>query len=569
MRSVPAPIFSPEEARTYRARGYWGRPTVAAMLAEHAREAPGRLAVADELGAHLTYGQLARAVRGAAAWMRDHGLRRGDAVVMALDNTADYVVAHLAASAEGLVSVMMSAREGPGEIAYAVEQTAARMVLLADGSGLGPRLERLADHQGPGGSVGVVAVATDAGNQRTLPAEVAPWPGWYRLMATPEESGVHDPRAPDGGDIELVVFSSGTTGRPKGIAHTYDGTGASLWNWIRTLGLTWHDPVFCPATFGHVGGAQWGLRTAIATGAPLVVMRRWDPAAAAALIGAHGCTYTLVTPTYIYDLTELDAERRRGMAGFRFWTVGGSRMEPSFVPRAERALGGRILRGFGMSEHFMATITRPDDPEEKRATRDGRALPGVRLEVWDDAGRVLPAGSPGEMVYRGPSSIGGYFTDPAETERTFQEGWQRTGDIVVIDAEGFIEVIDRKKEMIIRGGENISPQEIEDVLRGAGLAACAVVGVPDDRLGERAALVCERATGIDLPSAQDLLRKAGIAKYKWPELVVTLDELPRTALGKLQRGMVRERAVAWVREQVGASEEDQPARTDARRGESR
>lgn len=557
MRWGPPPEYSDEDASIYRARGYWGRPSVAQMLEEHAREAPQRLAIVDVHGARISYGRLEVAVQGAVRWFHESGLQKSDAVVLAMHNEVDYAVAHLAASRCGIVSVMLSAREGPGEIANAVEQTGARVALLAPGPLLGDWLERLAEHRGTAGTLQQVAVPrldeADLSVRNIAAAHgVQVWPGWHRFgTATRNRSPAKVP----GSDTELVVFSSGTTGRPKGIAHTYDGTGASLWNWIRTLGLSWHDSVFCPATFGHVGGAQWGLRTAIAIGAPLVTMSKWDPSQAARLIGEHGCTYTLVTPTYLHDLSLLDASLRRATEGFRFWTVGGSRMEHNFVPKVERALGGKVLRGFGMSEHFMSTITRPDDPAEKRATRDGRPLPGVRLEAWDEEGRPVGVGVRGEMAYRGPSLIGGYFTDSNELEQTFVDGWQLTGDLITIDAEGFIEVVDRKKEMIIRGGENVSPQEIEDVLRDAGLSAFAVVAVPEERLGEQVALVVEPSESIDLPRMREVLRSAGMAKYKWPEVVISLEELPRTSLGKLQRGVLRRVAADFVQNEEGREDD--------------
>src|SRR5690606_37594177 len=147
----------------------------------------------------------------------------------------------------------------------------------------------------------------------------------------------------DGSDIELIVFSSGTTGSPKGIAHTYDGAGASLRGWRAAIGLTWRDVVFCPATLGHVGGSQWGLRTAVLLGAPLILRDRWDPAAAARLIGEHRCTYSLVTPTYLIDLMRLPAELRALASSFRIWAVGGSRMPDRFVRDAEAMLGGQVL----------------------------------------------------------------------------------------------------------------------------------------------------------------------------------------------------------------------------------
>ncbi|HEY0639904.1 MAG TPA: class I adenylate-forming enzyme family protein [Pseudonocardiaceae bacterium] len=536
MRPVPPPDVDPARAEAFRRAGLWGRPALAATLEAHAAEAPSRLAVVDTFGARLDYGTLAAAVRAAASWFAGRGVRPGDAVAVALPNCADYVVAHLALSRLGAATVLLSAREGVRDIAHAVAETDAVLLLLADTPRLAPaHADRALAHR---------AV-------RVTPGGASGWPGWSalaaaevterRLQPVGTTEGAFQPHLPGDEDVELVVFSSGTTGRPKGIAHTYRGALASLYGWCTTLGLTWRDVVFCPATFGHVGGAQWGLRTAVTVGAPLVLMDRWDAAQAARLIGEHGCTYTLVTATYVLDLMALPESLRALTRGFRLWAVGGSRMSPTLAGDAERLLGGRLLRGFGMSECFMVTITRPDDPDDARSVCDGRALPGCELAVWGDDDRPLPPGTPGELVVRGPSQVGGYFTDPEESARTFVGGWQRTGDVAVLDERGFLSVVDRRKEIIIRGGENISPQELEHVLRElGGLPPLAVVSVPDERLGERVALLYEGPPGaVTLDDLHRMLADRGLARYKWPELVAATDELPRTSLGKLQRGQVR------------------------------
>jgi len=347
-------------------------------------------------------------------------------------------------------------------------------------------------------------------------------------------------RIPKTDDFEMVVFSSGTMGQPKGIAHTYNGTGANLFNWINELKLTRDDTVFCPATLGHVGGSQWGLRTAMVTGAPLVLMDKWEPVNAAKQIAKYGCKYTLVTPTFIIDLMNLPEQDRDLLRGFRIWTVGGSGMSAEFVMQSEKKLPGLVLRGFGMSEHFMSTITRPEDPIERKRNFDGRELPGCEIQVWDENGTPLPPGTPGEMAVRGPSIVAGYFTHPEETERCYVRGWQLTGDIITRDEAGYIRVVGRKKEIIIRGGENISPIEIETVIMKSALTpACMVVGIPDERLGERVGLVYEmNQDPIDFPALLQFLAEADLARYKWPEVLIGIKEFPRTALGKIRRGQV-------------------------------
>lgn len=536
---VPVPDLSPDAAAQYRRDGLWGPPRLAAVLDAHAAEAPTRTAVTDTFGAHLDYGSFARAVRSAATWFRDHGVGYRDTVVLALPNCADYAVAHLALSRLGAASVLLSARESASDIASAVRETSARLVLIAQNPRYAAPVAELAAGGVPVASMVIMPSSTPPATES--PSGVARWPGYAALAQPDIADRALEPQDVDGADVELIVFSSGTTGRPKGIAHSYDGAGASLRGWRSALGLTWRDAVFCPATLGHVGGSQWGLRTAVMIGAPLVLMDRWDPAGAARLIGEHRCTYSLVTPTYVVDLMRLPANLRALTAHFRIWAVGGSRMPDSFVRDAEAALGGQVLRGFGMSECFMVTITRPDDPPNRRANRDGRALPGCELDLWDAAGRSLGPDEPGELVVRGPSLTGGYFTDPEETQRTYTLGWQRTGDIATVDRDGFLSVVDRRKEVIIRGGENISPQEVEQYLSAdPDLPALLVTAVPDDRLGERAAVVYEGLPGaLTLERIRKILANTGLSRYKWPEVVIALDELPRTPLGKIQRGAVK------------------------------
>jgi acyl-CoA synthetase (AMP-forming)/AMP-acid ligase II len=168
-------------------------------------------------------------------------------------------------------------------------------------------------------------------------------------------------------------------------------------------------------------------------------------------------------------------------------------------------------------------------------------LPGCEIEVWDDNQEKLPLGQPGEMAVRGPSAVGGYFTHPDETVRSYVGGWQLTGDIITLDSEGFIKVVDRKKEIIIRGGENIAPQEIEQIImRNPKIPPFIIVGVPDERLGERVGMVFEgSSTNCSFEQILEILASAEVAKYKWPEVLMSVAELPRTSLGKIRRGVVR------------------------------
>jgi acyl-CoA synthetase (AMP-forming)/AMP-acid ligase II len=545
MKFAKPPIVKDFLRKKYEDLGYWSRPPLASHVEDHASKHPSRLAVTDGSGNQLTYLEFNNAVIAATNWFKSKGLSVGDSAVFALRNEIDYALAHVAASRMGLVSVMLSAREGKNDIFYAQQKTGAKLILISSGKNV-KGIQELIETSNKNIDENILVVEVDADNSELSSSSESGsenWPGWRIFMKqganiATDMSPIHIPK-PD--DFELVVFSSGTTGEPKGIAHTYNGTGASLYNWINELELTSEDAVFCPATLGHVGGAQWGLRTAMIIGAPLVLMDKWDVSFAAKQIFKFKCRYTLLTPTFLVDLMNLPDQERELLASFRLWTVGGSGMSSEFIIRSESKLPGIVLRGFGMSEHFMSTITRVNDPIEKRRNNDGRLLPGCEVEVWDDNQEKLPLGQPGEMAVRGPSAVGGYFTHPDETVRSYVGGWQLTGDIITLDSEGFIKVVDRKKEIIIRGGENIAPQEIEQIImRNPKIPPFIIVGVPDERLGERVGMVFEGpSTNCSFEQILEILASAEVAKYKWPEVLMSVTELPRTSLGKIRRGVVR------------------------------
>jgi len=224
--------------------------------------------------------------------------------------------------------------------------------------------------------------------------------------------------------------------------------------------------------------------------------------------------------------------------------LGGSAV-PAAVGDRATAMGISVVRMYGSTEHPSITGATHDEPVEKRTRTDGHLLPGVELRLVDDDGKEVPVGSPGEIVSRGPDCFMGY-TDPALTAQCFDdEGWYSTGDVGVLDEDGYLAIVDRKKDIIIRGGENISALEVEELLlRLPGVAECAVVAAPDPRLGERGCAFVRLLPGTDAPSLDAVrthLEAAGLARQKWPEDVRVVDDFPRTASGKIQKFVLRQR----------------------------
>ena len=282
-------------------------------------------------------------------------------------------------------------------------------------------------------------------------------------------------------------------------------------------------------------------------GAPLVLMDRWRPADAVDLIEREGCTYTAMTPTFVEDLVRVPGLRKEAFKQFRYLFVGGGRIRPTLVPDFENLAGGVVLRGFGMSEHYFSTMMRPTDPPEKRAQTDGRNLPGCECAVVDDDLNPVAVGEVGEIAYRGPSLVDGYFTSEAETAKAFVRGWQLSGDLARLDSEGFLTVVDRKKDIVIRGGENISPLELEKILvHHPKIAEIAIVGYPDDRLGERVCAVVLPKAGeaLTLAEVTSFLAEHEVARFKHPERLELVESFPRTELGKIRKQEVRR----WYRD---------------------
>jgi acyl-CoA synthetase (AMP-forming)/AMP-acid ligase II len=345
-----------------------------------------------------------------------------------------------------------------------------------------------------------------------------------------------DPHTP-----ALIAYTSGTTADPKGVMHSHRTIGAE----IRQLGAI-QPPGPAPligAPVGHGIGMIGALLMTVWRGQSINLIDVWDPARVLAgmledgLSSGQGSTYFL---TSLLDHPDFDERHAALMPNIG---LGGSAVPAAVGERAER-LGINTMRSFGSTEHPSITGSTFETPREKRLNTDGRPLPGVELRLVDDAGRDVEQGEPGEIWSRGPDCFVGY-TDAAITTQAFtRDGWFMTGDVGVLDADGFLAITDRKKDIIIRGGENVSAAEVEELLiRMPGVAEVAVVAAPDARLGEHACAFFRMQAGErtpELPAVRAHLAHAGLAKQKWPEELRDVSDFPRTASGKVQKFVLRQ-----------------------------
>jgi acyl-CoA synthetase len=347
-----------------------------------------------------------------------------------------------------------------------------------------------------------------------------------------------DPASP-----ALIGWTSGTTANPKGVIHSHETVCAE----IQQLGDTSYPstrPMLMANPISHAIGMLGALLIPIDRGRPVHLLDLWDPATVLDLMTAEdlnsggGAPYFLTSLLDHPDFTPAHLDRMEHQG------LGGAPVPKAIMQRATD-LGIVIYKMYGSTEHPSITGCTYADELEKRLSRDGRPLPGCEIRLIDPEGRDVPLGEAGEVISRGPECFLGY-TDPALSARVFDaDGWYHTGDVAIMDPDGYIAITDRISDVIIRGGENISAAEVEEVLMTMpGVAEVAVVAAPDPRMGEHAAafvrMVGENPVP-ELPEVRTHLDRAGVARQKWPEELLTVDEFPRTSSGKVQKFVLRER----------------------------
>jgi acyl-CoA synthetase (AMP-forming)/AMP-acid ligase II len=521
-------------------RGYWNSETWLDSFFAGVHEQPDALCVADEVGT-LTRQEVLAAGRGLAVYMAGRGVRAGDVVTVVVPNWREFAVIHTAIGLLGAVVSPVLPRMGVHDYRHILRISQSRMVFAAYSHYRESPLElcRTAA-RGLESVLDVVAVRAPHGLDGVESLERI-------LSSAPSGEAVFDGFG-DARDWDTVTFTSGTESLPKGVVHTHQSTMFSLRTYIgAVLGLTASDCVFMPSPVCHASGLQWGLRTAVYARTPLILQDRWNPRTALSMIDRYRCTYTLAATPFIVDLiAAAELDRHKG-GSLRYVCSGGAAIPRNLVGAVRESFGAELLSVFGASETYVATCTRPGDSDEALAT-DGTALPGVEVAVVDRNGVAVARGVEGEVISRGPNVCLGYLGDAVLTKEAFRGSRYRFGDLATMDEYGRLRVTGRIKDIVIRGGENISAREIEELLLGLeGVAGAAIVGYPDARLGERCCAVIVPAIAATTPTLDDLcsfLREHGVAKYKWPERIHLIDSLPMTPTGKVKktdlRAVVRE-----------------------------
>ena len=508
----------------------------------------GRELIVDPVFGRVTYGQAAEQVERLAHGLRAHGIGAGDIVILQLPNWAPFVIFHIALGAIGAVTATIPIVYRERELAAVIELTgAAALVVPAAFHGFDFAAMALALKEAHPGLRQVVTVADDDGAPTgTL--------GYGALMGRAWEAGAGqsslDALRPALDDATALGFTSGTTGALKGAIYDTRVIHATNRGLIDRYRLDEGERIFGCSPLGHAVGFTHALRMTLTLGAGIVLLERWDPAAALELIARERCTFMACATPFLLDLVyhpALDACGR--LESVRLFLCGGASIPERLMRDARDALPHTFTSPlWGMTECGGVTTCPFDAPEEKLFATDGLPCASMQLKVVDEEGEEVPRGSDGELLVRGPMVTRGYVNQPELTARHFlDDGFFRTGDRARMDGDGYVRITGRIKDLIIRGGVNISPVDIESVLFShPKVANVAVVGMPDARLGERicAYVIAQPGQTLTLAEVQRWMEAAGMAKPKWPERVEIVDALPMTPSGKVQKFRLRERIAA-------------------------
>ncbi|MCC3272707.1 3-phosphoshikimate 1-carboxyvinyltransferase [Arthrobacter zhangbolii] len=527
-------------------------------------ERPNESAVIDGgagTAGHLTWAELdARADRVAAALL-DLGIRPGDRVAFQLPNRSEFVILAVAALRIGAVAAPIMPIFREREVALALHRARARLfVTVEEFRGRRPAEELAGLLQRAGGtdpgtaaSVERVLVVRDTPSRRPLPRvpggpEFADWTDTLE-RARPDHR-VLAQYAPAARDAAQLLFTSGTSGEPKGVVHRHSTLSRAAAMEVTHLGLTSDDAVFIPSPLAHQTGFLYGMWLSFVLGCPQVLQPVWDAERALALMSGWRATFVQAATPFLSDLVRAVDTGAPAPSSLRIFVNTGAAVPRHLAERATRVLGARICGAFGTTETCLGTLASPRDEPVKVWGTDGRALAGVQTRIVDDDGRLLPDGVEGNFELDSPTVFEGYLDRPDLTKEVFTEdGWYRTGDTGVIDADGFLRITGRVRDIINRGGEKIPVAEIEQLLyRHPAVADVALAAMPDDRLGERACAFVVPAPG-NLPRLTDLtafLDGHQVSKHYWPEHLHLLEDIPRNAVGKVQKFLLREMARSFT-----------------------
>lgn len=536
------PVLLPPRRADSIARGWWHDRTINDDLDACVSAWPDKLAltaVRVDSGEvrRFSYRELAALADRVAVGLARLGVGRNDVVAMQLPNWWQFSVLYLACSRIGAVLNPMMHIFRERELSFMLKHGEAKVLVV-------PKLFRGFDHE-----------AMARGLQPSLPHlqrivvvggggvddfdVLLTEPAWENEPDARDILARHRP-GPD--DITQLIYTSGTTGEPKGVMHSANTLMANIVPYAERLALRQDDVVLMASPMAHQTGFMYGLMMPIMLRASVVLQDQWEPKKAIELIRAEHVSFTMASTPFLTDLTKNVQEGGSAVPSLKTFLCAGAPIPGPLVEQARNVLGTKIVSAWGMTENGAVTLIKLDDDDQLACSTDGCPLPGVEVKVVDFDGQAMPAGEVGKLLVRACSNFGGYLHRP-QLNGTDAQGWFDTGDLATLDANGYIRISGRSKDVIIRGGENIPVFEIEALLyKHPAVAQVAIVAYADERLGERACAVVVPKAGqtLDLAGMVEFLKSQKVALQYIPERLIVRDAMPATPSGKIQKFKLRE-----------------------------
>ena len=539
-------VLLPARRARMLAQGLWHNLTINDALDACVAACPDKLALSAlhvESGdiRRFTYREMAHMADRMAMGLHRLGVQKNDVVACQLPNWWQFTLTYLACSRIGAVMNPLMHIFRERELSFMLQHSEAK-VLIAPRSFRGFDFESMATQLQATLPHLEHAIIVDGHGTNSFEALLS-GPAWE---AEPDATAVLTQHRPTPDDITQLIYTSGTTGEPKGVMHTANTLISNIIPYAQRLELDAQDVVLMASPMAHQTGFMYGLMMPILLKASAVLQDVWEPTQAAALIQAEHVSFTMASTPFLTDLARTVAANVQaggnGVPTLRTFLCAGAPIPSPLVEQARNALGAKIVSAWGMSENGAVTVTQLHDDDERSIHTDGCPLPGVEVKIVDIDGSPMATGQAGKLLLRSCSNFGGYLRR-AHLNDTDSDDWFDTGDLAYLDAQGYIRITGRSKDVIIRGGENIPVVEIETLLyRHPAIAQAAIVAYPDERLGERACaiVVTKPDQSLDLSSLQAFMKEQKVAIQYVPERLIVMDTMPSTPSGKIQKFRLRE-----------------------------
>ena len=525
-----------EQRKKYYEKGYWTEDTIRDVWDRQAAAHRDDEYVADDQGARYTYGEIDDAASRLAAWLVDQGIESGDVVTLQFPNWAEFCIAYVACFKAGAVIQSLARNFNGADLTSA-------MNLVGPKADIGPTYFHGVNYEEQ-----ILSIADDVPTLKAVAlvdkkapkAEGSTLPTVSEIVASTDPLTSYPSVKSD--EVACLLSTSGTTGKPKEVMLTHNNILFSEGVFVKGLERTEDDVMWMPAPLNHAVGFFHGLLSPMLLGGRSVLMQDFDVESAIKLINAENATWSMCSTPFIYDILKyLDAHPDESIPTYVLHSCGGAPVPGALIDRAHRH-NILLCEIFGSTESCPHIYVPPSKCVEWNGDWSGVPFEGIEVRYVDEQGNDVAPGVQGEHISRGPHQFVGYLNEPERTDRALNDdGWWFSGDLGYMDEEGRIRINGRRKEIIIRGGENLSAREIDDNLVGCpGVGESATIGMPDVRLGER---ICTFVAplGDTIPTLESVtgyLAEKGIPKRLWPERIEIIEEIPKTLMGKVRRNVL-------------------------------